>query len=323
MSLVIGVQMDDIAGIDITGDTTFALALEAQMRGYELFIYQVEDMSFDCSSLWARGHVTQLRDEIGSHFTRSEMQRRNLAECDVILMRQDPPFDMGYITATHLLETLPGSSFVVNNPAEVRNAPEKILVTSFPDLMPPTLISRSKTDIEAFRATHKDIIVKPLYGNGGAGVFRLQQGDQNLSSLLEMFFTQSTEPVMVQRYLPDVVHGDKRIILIDGKAVGAINRVPQKGEARSNLHVGGTAQAVELTQSDLRIVERIGAELSRRGLVFVGIDVIGEYLTEINVTSPTGIREMSRFTGLNIAGMFWDCIEEKRQHPISNRVLVC
>lgn len=321
MSLTIGVQMDDIASIDITGDTTFALALEAQARGYELFIYQVDDLSFDCDKVMAWGSVTQLLDEVGNHFTQQPVIKRNLAECDVILMRQDPPFDMGYITATHLLETLPASCFVVNNPAEVRNAPEKILVTQFPDIMPPTLISRNKSDIEAFRAEHHDIIIKPLYGNGGAAVFRLQPEDQNLSALLEVFFAQSNEPVMVQRYLPDVVHGDKRIILIDGKPVGAINRVPQKGEARSNLHVGGMPQAVDLTESDLRICERIGAELSRRGLVFVGIDVIGSCLTEINVTSPTGIREMSRFTGQNIAAIFWDCVEEKRKYPLSNTIL--
>lgn len=321
MSLKIGVQMDDIAHIDITGDTTFALSLEAQYRGHELFIYQVDDLGFDCHQLWATGKVTQLRDEIGNHFTSQPASKRNLCDCDVILMRQDPPFDMGYITATHLLETLPGSTYVVNNPAEVRNAPEKILVTQFPDLMPPTLISRNKSDIEHFRAEHKDIILKPLYGNGGAAVFRLRPEDQNLSALLEMFFEQSREPVMIQRYLPEVVQGDKRIILIDGKAVGAINRVPQKGEARSNLHVGGTAQAVDLTETDREICDRIGPELSRRGLIFVGIDVIGSCLTEINVTSPTGIREMSRFTGQNIAAIFWDCVEQKRTGLVSNTIL--
>jgi len=321
MSLSIGVQMDPISKIDITGDTTFALALEAQNRGHSLFVYEVDNMSSDARNLWAHGTNVILRDDIGNHVDIGKIEKRNLSSCDVILMRQDPPFDMGYITATHLLERLPASTMVVNNPAEVRNAPEKILVTLFPELMPPTLISRNLADIRAFREEHKDIIVKPLYGNGGAAVFRLQPEDQNLSALLEMFFAQSREPVIVQRYLREVTQGDKRIILIDGKAVGAINRMPQQGEARSNLHVGGTAHATALSKRDQEVCEQIGDELRKRGLLFVGIDVIGEYLTEINVTSPTGIREMSRFTGQNIAGLFWDCVEAKHPHHLSNGIL--
>ena len=321
MSLLVGVQMDPISQIDITGDTTFALALEAQNRGHDLFVYDVDNMSSNAHSLWAHGTSVRLKDEIGNHVESGALKKQDLSHCDVILMRQDPPFDMGYITATHLLERLPSTTMVVNNPAEVRNAPEKILVTQFPELMPPTLISRNISDIKAFREEHKDIIVKPLYGNGGAAVFRLRAVDQNLSALLEMFFAQSREPVIVQRYLAEVTEGDKRIILIDGKAVGAINRMPQKGEARSNLHVGGTAHATELSTRDHEICNQIGDELRKRGLLFVGIDVIGEYLTEINVTSPTGIREMSRFTGQNIAGLFWDCVEEAHPHHRSNGIL--
>ena len=227
-------------------------------------------------------------------------------------MRQDPPFGMAYITATHLLEMLPANTMVLNNPHEVRNAPEKLLVTLFNNLMPPTLISRNAAIIQRFRAQHRDIIIKPLYGNGGAGVFRLQPSDQNINALLEMFFSSNHEPVMVQAFLPEVVKGDKRIILINGEPVGAINRVPQEGEARSNMHVGGQAEAVELSPRDREICAKIGPELKRRSLIFVGIDVIGNYLTEINVTSPTGIREMTRFAGQNIAGIFWDAVDNLR-----------
>ena len=321
MALTIGVQMDPIANIDIAGDTTFALALEAQNRGHSLFVYEIDNMSSDAHTIWAHGNQVRVKDDIGNHVEIGKPERRDLASCDVILMRQDPPFDMAYITATHLLERLPASTMVINNPAEVRNAPEKILVTLFPDIMPPTLISRNMQDIKAFRDTHKDIIIKPLYGNGGAAVFRLQPEDQNLSALLEVFFAQSREPVIAQRYLPEIMNGDKRIILIDGQAVGAINRMPQQGEARSNLHVGGTAQPTELSPQDQKICDQIGDELRRRGLLFVGIDVIGDYITEINVTSPTGIREMSRFTGKNIAGLFWDCVEAKHPDHAGNTIL--
>lgn len=309
--LAVAIQMDPIADIDITGDTSFALALEAQRRGYSLFVYGPDKLSWDHGILWARGAYVELSDRVGDHVKFLEQSRVKLTDMDVILMRQDPPFDMSYITATHLLEQLPASTLVVNNPAEVRNAPEKLLVTDFADLMPTTLISRDPEEIHAFRKTHQDIIVKPLFGNGGAGVFRITPDDQNLNSLLEMFFAMNREPLMIQRFEPAVRKGDKRIILVDGEPVGAINRIPADGEARSNLHVGGRAEAVDLTQRDKEICARIGPVLRERGLLFVGIDVIGDVLTEINVTSPTGIREMERFTGVNIAGVTWDAIEAR------------
>lgn len=318
MPLSIALQMDPIGSIDITGDTSFALALEAQSRGHTLWYYTPESLSLNDGKVEAVGQTLTLRDKAGDHFTAGTPERRDLDNFDVILMRQDPPFDMAYITLTHLLEMLPPSTMVVNNPAEVRNAPEKLLVTMFTELMPPTLISRDTEAIKAFRDDHQDIIVKPLFGNGGAGVFRLSPGDQNLSSLLEMFLGVSREPVMVQRYLPEVRQGDKRVILVDGEPVGAVNRVPSAGEARSNLHVGGTAEATELTARDREICAIIGPELRKRGLLFVGIDVIGDYLTEINVTSPTGIREIQRLTGTNIAAMTWDAIERKQSGHASN-----
>ena len=280
MPLNVAIQMDPVDTLDISGDTTFALSLEAQARGHHLWYYTPERLSYEQGHLSAVGQTLTLFDDQNHFFETGPAEQRDLAEMDVILMRQDPPFDMAYITATHLLEMLPKGTWVVNNPAEVRNAPEKLLVTQFSDLMPPTLISRDPAAISAFRDQHKDIIIKPLFGNGGAGVFRLQPGDQNLNSLLEMFFGQNREPVMVQTYLSEVRQGDKRIILVDGEAVGAINRVPQEGEARSNLHVGGTAQTIEISARDQQICERLGPELRRRGLVFVGIDVIGDYLTE-------------------------------------------
>ncbi|MGB1176067.1 MAG: glutathione synthase [Candidatus Puniceispirillaceae bacterium] len=318
MPLSIALQMDPIGSIDISGDTSFALALEAQARGHSLWYYTPDSLSLNEGRVEAVGQKLTLRDEAGDHFTAGTAERRNLDSFDVILMRQDPPFDMAYITLTHLLEMLPASTMVVNNPAEVRNAPEKLLVTMFTELMPPTLISRDTEAIKAFRDRHQDIIVKPLFGNGGAGVFRLTPDDQNLNALLEMFLAVSREPVMVQRYLPEVRQGDKRIILVDGEPVGAVNRVPSAGEARSNLHVGGTAEATELTARDREICSMIGPELRRRGLLFVGIDVIGDYLTEINVTSPTGIREIQRLTGTDIAALTWDAIERKKSDHASN-----
>ena len=308
--LNIAIQMDPVSSIDIGGDTTFALALKAQERGHKLWYYTPDRLSYQQGRITAIGQDLTLFDDRDHFFETGTEQERALEEFDVILMRQDPPFDMAYITATHILEMLPPTTKVINNPAEVRNAPEKLLVTLFADLMPATLISRDKEKIRSFRDQYKDIIIKPLFGNGGAGVFRLQPGDQNLSALLEMFFETSRDPVMVQQYLPDVRAGDKRVILINGEAKGAINRVPQEGEARSNLHVGGTAQAVELTDRDREICAIIGPELKRRGLVFVGIDVIGDYLTEINVTSPTGIREIERFTGQSMAALFWEAVED-------------
>lgn len=321
MSLSIAIQMDPVAGIDIAGDSTFALGIAAQNRDHKLWCYTPEKLSLNEGQIEAVGHDLVLRDKQGSHFVAGEMARRRLDEFDVILMRQDPPFDMAYITATHLLEMLPASTMVVNNPAEVRNAPEKLLVTLYPDLMPATLISRDAEAIVNFRKKHDDIIVKPLFGNGGAGVFRLRPDDQNLNSLLEMFFTQSREPVMVQAYIPAVRQGDKRVILVDGEAVGAVNRIPGEGEARSNFHVGGTAGATELTSRDLEICYRIGPELRRRGLLFVGIDIIGDYLTEINVTSPTGIREIQRLSNVDIASLTWDAIERIHPNYASNGIV--
>jgi glutathione synthase len=318
MTYKVAVQMDPVDTIDITGDTSFALALEAQHRGCLLWYYHPNDLYLEGGSINAICQTMSLRDSKGDHVTLGPREVCALSDMDVILMRQDPPFDMGYITATHLLEMLPARTMVINNPHEVRNAPEKLLVTLFSELMPPTLISRNPDIIQKFQSQHKDIIIKPLYGNGGAGVFRLQPGDQNINALLEMFFASNNEPVMVQAFLPDIIKGDKRIILINGEPVGAINRVPQKGEARSNMHVGGRAEAVELSARDFAICTAIGPELRKRSLIFVGIDVIGDYLTEINVTSPTGIREMTRFTSLNIAGSFWDAVDELRPTYPSN-----
>jgi glutathione synthase len=254
----------------------------------------------------------QLRDEPGNHFTLGEPVRTELTEMDVILLRQDPPFDMNYITTTHMLERVHPRTLVVNDPAWVRNSPEKIFVTEFPDLMPETLITRDAGEIAAFRRQHRDIIIKPLYGNGGAGIFHLREDDRNLASLLEMFSQMFREPFIVQRYLPEVRKGDKRIILIDGEAAGAINRVPAEHDSRSNMHVGGRAEATELTDREREICARIGPSLRERGFILVGIDVIGDYLTEINVTSPTGIREVKRFGGADIAALFWDAVEAKR-----------
>lgn len=321
MPLNVAIQMDPVETLDITGDTTFALGLEAQARGHKLWYYTPDKLSYQEGRLFANGQSLHLFDDAACFFKVAAPEQRDLSEMDVILMRQDPPFDMAYITATHLLEMLPAGTWVVNNPAEVRNAPEKLLVTQFSDLMPPTLISRDPAAINSFREQHKDIIIKPLFGNGGAGVFRLQPEDQNMNSLLEMFFAQSREPVMVQAYLSQVRDGDKRIILVNGEAVGAINRVPQAGEARSNLHVGGTAHAAELTKRDRHICARLGPELRRRGLIFVGIDVIGDYLTEINVTSPTGIREIERFTGTSCAAALWDVVEQGMAHHQTNGLL--
>lgn len=321
MTMRVAIQMDPVADIDITGDTSFAFALEAQQRGHELFYYLPDSLSLVNSRLYARIMKLTVRDEIGNHYDEGEAEFRPLDDMNVILMRQDPPFDMAYITATHLLEHLPSTTMVVNHPAEVRNAPEKILVLDFPELMPPTLVSRDVDVISGFRQDHKDIIIKPLYGNGGAGVFLVREGDKNFNALLEMFFANSREPVMVQAYLAEVSQGDKRIILIDGEPVGAINRIPAKDEARSNMHVGGQAVATELSMRDKEICAAIGPTLKSRSLLFVGIDVIGDYITEINVTSPTGIREFERFTGISLAAKTWDAIEANYDNYASNRIL--
>ena len=312
MALKVAVQMDPIESISIRGDSTFAMMLEAQARGHELFYYQTRTLALSGSKLYATGSNVSVRDELGNHYTLGEERRADLGRYDVVLMRQDPPFDMGYITATHMLDVIHPKTLVVNDPAEVRNAPEKLFVLNYPQFMPETLITRDPYELASFRRHHGDIILKPLYGNGGAGVFRLGESDQNFSSLLELFTQTFREPFIAQKYLPDVRKGDKRIILVDGKVAGAINRVPAVNENRSNMHVGGKAEPATLTKREHDICEALGPDLKARGLIFVGIDVIGDYLTEINVTSPTGIREVKRFGGEDIAAMIWDAIEARR-----------
>jgi len=311
MGLFVAVQMDPIELVNIDGDSSFVMGLAAQERGHKLFHYHPSRLSFRDGKVTARGHAMTLRRERGNHFTFGEPEVIDLSKADVVLMRQDPPFDMSYITATHILEHIHPKTLVVNDPVEVRNAPEKLFVAKFDGLMPPTLITSDKAEILAFRAEHKDIIVKPLYGNGGAGVFHIAPGDENLGSLLEMFTQLYREPVIVQRYLPEVRQGDKRIILIDGEPVGAINRVPQAGEARSNMHAGGKPVRSDLTKREREICAAIGPDLKKRGLIFVGIDVIGDYLTEINVTSPTGLQEINRFDGTKLEMKIWDAIEAR------------
>jgi glutathione synthase len=316
MSLSVAVQMDPMASIGIDNDSSFALMLEAQRRGHRLFHYEVRDMSLDEGGtggrLFAWAHPVRVKRQAGAHFTFGEKTRLDLGSMDVVLMRQDPPFDMAYITATHLLEHIHPRTLVVNDPKSVRNAPEKLLVTHFPHLMPPTLISWNLEDIRSFRARHGDIIVKPLFGNGGAGIFRIKPDDENFAALLEMHFARSREALMFQRYEPAVRLGDKRIILIHGEPMGAINRVPSEGEARSNMHVGGRAEATELTARDREICAAIGPTLRDQGLLFTGIDVIGDYLTEINVTSPTGIQAIARLGGADLGAAIWDRIEAMR-----------
>ncbi len=311
MVLKIGIQMDHVSSINIEGDSTFALSMEAQSRGYELFHYTPERLQLRGGVVSADIEPMQLREEIGNHFTLGDPSSTDLGKLDVVLLRQDPPFDMSYITTTHLLERIHPQTLVVNDPAAVRNSPEKILVMDFPDLMPDTLITRDFDAINRFRAEFGDIILKPLYGNGGAGVFRVTHSDQNLSALLEMFDAAFKEPFIAQRYLADVRKGDKRIILIDGEPVGAINRVPAEGDARSNMHAGGRAEHAELTGKEREICQRIAPVRRENGCIFVGIDVIGDYITEINVTSPTGIREIQNFSGVDIASLIWDAIEKR------------
>ena len=314
MSLNVAVQMDPIESINPRGDSSFALMLEAQARGHRLDYYTPDLLWLRDNRVSATVRSIEVADrERGAHFTLGEERDADLAEYDVVLMRQDPPFDMNYITITHMLERLHPATFVMNPPAAVRNAPEKILVTAFPELMPPTLVTRDRQRIAAFRAEHGNIILKPLYGNGGAGVFFIQEGDHNLAALVELFEQSFREPFMVQRYLPEVRKGDKRIILVDGEPVAGLNRVPAEGEARSNMHAGGRPELSELTARELEICAAIGPALKARDLVFVGIDVIGGYLTEINVTSPTGIREIRRFGGPDIAKMIWDALERRRR----------
>ena len=312
MSLAVAIQMDPISDIDIHADSTFVLALEAQKRGHGLYHYLPQDLSFRHNRLVARVQPLQVRREAGSHFTLGAAETVDLATMDVVLMRQDPPFDMAYITATHLLEHIHGDTLVVNDPVSVRNAPEKLFVTHFSELMPPTLITSDRDEILAFRKEHMDIILKPLFGNGGAGVFHLRPEDENLNALLEMFTEMFREPIIVQRYLPEVRQGDKRIILVDGKPVGGVSRVPQPGEARANFHVGARGEKTELNKRELQICEAIGPILKDKGMIFVGIDVIGDYITEINVTSPTGIQEINHFDGICIEADIWDAIERRR-----------
>jgi glutathione synthase len=310
--LKIAVQMDPMTTVDIDGDSTFALMLEAAARGHALWHYEVRYMWLEGAVLRARAHPVTVQRKPGDFYRFGEVETLNLAEMDVVLMRQDPPFDMAYITATHLLEHIHPQTLVVNNPAAVRNAPEKLLVTRFPDLMPPTMIARDVAAIKDFRARHEDIIVKPLFGNGGIGVFRVKPDDENLGSLLDMFFAASREPLMIQRYEPAVRAGDKRIILIDGEPLGALNRVPAAGDSRSNMHAGGRPEKTTLTAREKEICARIGPTLKAEGLLFTGIDVIGDYLTEINVTSPTGLQQIERFDGVNLAAAIWEKIEAMR-----------
>jgi glutathione synthase len=321
-ALRVAVQMDPMETVNIDGDSSFALMLEAQSRGHSLWHYEVRHMSLRegvskphggkrTERLFARSRPVTVERRLGGHYKFGDMVDLALDSMDVVLMRQDPPFDMAYITATHLLEHIQPGTLVVNDPAAVRNAPEKLLVTHFPDLMPPTLITWDVEAIRAFRVEYKDIIVKPLFGNGGAGVFRIKPDDENLASLLEMHFARSREPLMIQRYEPAVRRGDKRIILVDGDPMGAINRVPAEGEARSNMHVGGRPEKSPLTARDLEICAAIGPTLREQGMIFTGIDVIGDYLTEINVTSPTGLQEIARFDGVHLEQAIWDRIEAK------------
>jgi len=313
-ALRVAVQMDPIANVDIDGDTSFAMIEAAQARGHNVWTYGPADLTYDEGRIIARARPVTVSRMPGNHAIEGETVVLDLRkDIDVVLMRQDPPFDMAYITAEHLLELIAGDTLVVNDPEWVRSSPEKLFPLLYADLMPPTLISRDEAAISAFRARHKDIIIKPLYGNGGAGIFLLREGDSNYSSLLEMFFAINREPIMAQAFLPEVSAGDKRILLVDGELVGGFNRVPQKGQTRSNMHVGGEALPVDLTDRDREICAIISPELKRRGLLFVGIDVIGDYMTEINVTSPTGVQELKRFTGIDCMIPFWDAIERRLQ----------
>ena len=307
----IAFQMDPIEYVDINADSTFRLAEEAQNRGHDLYVYTPNDLTFKRSKITAKVRSISLKRIIGDHVSFGAIEIVDLTEFDVIWLRQDPPFDMGYITNTHLLDLIARETLIINNPFWVRNLPEKLLVLEFPDLIPDTVISRDLEEIKEFKREFKDIIIKPLYGNGGAGIFRLKEDDKNLTSLHELFSNMSSEPLIAQAFLPDVKNGDKRIILVDGSPVGAINRVPKAGEIRSNMHVGGKAEPAKLSQRDREICSAIGPTLKSKGQVFVGIDVIGEYLTEINVTSPTGIQELERFDNVNIAEMIWHAVEEK------------
>jgi glutathione synthase len=313
MSLKIAVQMDPIQRINIKGDSTFALLLEAQQRGHQLAYYTPDRLALLGGRLFAHVEPLKVRDKAGDHFTLGEARRVDLSEFDVILLRQDPPFDLAYVTTTHLLERIHPRTLVVNDPAHVRNAPEKVFVTEFPDLMPPTLVTRDLGEIKTFRAEHGDIVMKPLYGKGGEAVFRLAREDLNFGSLYDLFASTFREQWVVQKFLPNIKHGDKRIILVEGEYAGAVNRIPAADDLRSNMVRGGAPAATELTKREAEICKRIGPALRDRGLLFVGIDVIDGYLTEINVTSPTGIRSIKSLGGADIAALIWDKIEAKRR----------
>ncbi|MXQ08633.1 glutathione synthase [Alphaproteobacteria bacterium GH1-50] len=304
-------QMDPIDGVNIDADSTFRLAEEAQARGWDMFLYTPDKLAWNDGKVTAMASSLSVQRVKGDHARQGAPETVDLSTMDVVWLRQDPPFDMGYITTTHILDKLAASTLVVNDPFWVRNYPEKLLVLDFPGLTPPTCIARDLDTLRAFRAEHGDIILKPLYGNGGAGVFRLTPDDRNLVSLWELFTGINREPLIAQKFVPAVTKGDKRIILVDGDPIGAINRVPAEGETRSNLHVGGRAEKVGLTERDREICDTIGPLLNEKGQVFVGIDVIGDYLTEINVTSPTGIQELERFDGINVAGAIWDAIDAR------------
>jgi len=313
MTLKVAVQMDPIARINVRGDSTFALLLEAQRRGHAISYYTPDQLSLRGKDVVAPVQSLSVRDEVGNHFTLGESKRQNLAEIDVVLLRQDPPFDLAYITSTHLLERIHPATLVVNDPVSVRNAPEKLFVLDFPELMPPTLISRNLEEINAFRAEHGAVVMKPLHGHGGAAVFRILPQDMNFGSLYDMFAVTFREPWVIQRFLPEVKQGDKRIILVDGEFAGAVNRVPATDDLRSNMVRGGAARATDLTPREREICETIGPALRERGLLFVGIDVIDNHLTEINVTSPTGIRAIANLGGADVAALIWDKIEAKRR----------
>jgi glutathione synthase len=313
MSLKVAVQMDPIARINVRGDSTFALLLEAQRRGHAISYYTPDQLSLNGKDVVAPVQSLNVRDEVGNHYTLGEPKRTHLASFDVVLLRQDPPFDLAYITSTHLLERIHPKTLVVNDPTSVRNAPEKLFVLDFPELMPPTLISRNLDEINAFRAEHSAVVMKPLHGHGGAAVFRILPQDMNFGSLYDMFAVTFREPWVIQRFLPEVKKGDKRIILVDGEFAGAVNRVPAADDLRSNMVRGGAARATDLTPREREICERIGPALRERGLLFVGIDVIDDHLTEINVTSPTGIRAIANLGGADIAALIWDKIEAKRR----------
>ena len=312
MSLRIAFQMDPIDKINIAEDTTFRIAEEAQKRGHELFYFLPQDLTYIENQLVAQARTLKVRRSVGNHFTLGPTEKLSLVnDVDIIWLRQDPPFDMSYITTTHLLDFLVGKTLVVNNPFWVRNFPEKILVLNYPDLTPPTMIGCDVGMFKAFRKMHGDTIVKPLYGNGGAGIFKIGKDDPNLSSLIELFHNISREPIIMQKFLPDVKLGDKRVILVDGLPVGAINRVPIQGEIRSNMHVGGKALQVDLTSRDLEICKTVGPLMKEKGQILVGLDIIGDMLTEINLTSPTGIQELERFNNINVAKKVWECLEER------------